>query len=173
MTQSSESQTTRVLIEVLEREFLRLHERSRQLVSQVPDDSLYSNSTATSSTIQTAAADSVGESILRSAAAVEQTCGGLNSNLWDDPFEWTLPEQLSTSRLVLEYLDEVEATRKHCFARFREDADLFKEVALPSEQLEPLISVLLETLVRAAALQGRGLAVAKKFSDVRMPEGII
>ncbi len=173
MTQSSEALKTRVLIECLEREFSRLHERARLLILHTPDDGLYSNSTTANSSIPAAASDSVGECVLRSAAAVEQTCGGLNSNLWDDPFEWTLPEQLSSSQLVLEYLDEVEATRKHCFARFRVDADLFKDVALPSEQLAPLISVLLETLVRAAALQGRGLAAAKKFSDVGVPEVII
>ncbi len=177
---TSELKKTRVLIEVLEREFSRLHERARQLITQTPDASLYSNSvginsasnstgtnsTGTKSNGIPAQPDSIGDCILRSAAAVEQTCGGLNSNLWDDPFEWTLPEQLSTTQLVLAYLDEVEATRKHCFARFREDADLFKDVALPSELIEPLLSVLLETLVRASALQGRGFAAAKNFSGV-------
>src|SRR3712207_7579473 len=37
---------------------------------------------------------SCGEHVLRSAAAVEQTFGGITVNLWDDPFEWTLPESL-------------------------------------------------------------------------------
>ena len=41
---------------------------------------------------------SCGEYILRSAAAVEQTFGGITTRLWDDPFEWTLPEALSTDR---------------------------------------------------------------------------
>lgn len=148
-----------MLIEVLEREFAGLHERAWKLIKQTPDACLYLSSAGTP-----AVTDSIAESILRSAAAIEQTCGGLNSNLWDDPFEWTLPEQLSTTRLVIEYLDEVEATRRHCFARFREDADLFKDIVLPSEQIEPLISVLMETLVRASALQGHGFAAAKKFS---------
>ena len=58
------------------------------------------------------AADSCGEQVLRSAAIVEQTFGGLTANLWDDPFEWTLPETLSTSAKVIEYLNEVEATRQ-------------------------------------------------------------
>ena len=43
--------------------------------------------------------------ILRSAAAIEQMCGGLTANLWDDPFEWTLPETLSTPAKVIEYLN--------------------------------------------------------------------
>jgi hypothetical protein len=39
---------------------------------------------------QPATGDSCGEQVLRSAAIVEQSFGGLTANLWDDPFEWTL-----------------------------------------------------------------------------------
>ncbi|MCV4777710.1 hypothetical protein OFM21_33535, partial [Escherichia coli] len=46
---------------------------------------------------------STGEYLLRAAAAVEQTAGGITRRLWDDPFEWTLPEKLSTKELVAEY----------------------------------------------------------------------
>src|SRR5947207_1532178 len=60
-----------------------------------------------------------GEHILRSAASVEQTFGGITSNLWDDPFEWTLPETLPTANKVARYLDEVDATRKHGFELFK------------------------------------------------------
>ena len=48
------------------------------------------------------------EDLVRSAAAIEQMCGGLTANLWDDPFEWTLPETLSNADRVVEYLDEVD-----------------------------------------------------------------
>jgi hypothetical protein len=47
---------------------------------------------------------SVGEQILRSAAVIEQTFGGLTANLWDDPFEWTLPETLATPESIVAYL---------------------------------------------------------------------
>ncbi|MEJ7710776.1 MAG: hypothetical protein WKF84_13135 [Pyrinomonadaceae bacterium] len=69
---------------------------------------------------------------MRSAATVEQTCGGISSNLWDDPFEWTLPESLPTSSSVLEYLSEVEATRARTFNLIREDSDLNKQIMTPS-----------------------------------------
>ena len=32
-----------------------------------------------------------------SAGTIEQTFGGITANLWDDPFEWTLPETLHRS----------------------------------------------------------------------------
>ena len=86
---------------------------------------------------------------------MEQTCGGISSNLWDDPFEWTLPETLSTPSLVIEYLDEVEDTRKKAFARFLDDSDLVKLIGVPSGDPQPLVNVLLDTLLRAAGYQAR------------------
>jgi hypothetical protein len=38
------------------------------------------------------------EQILRSARIVEQVSGGITANLWDDPFEWTLPETFKNER---------------------------------------------------------------------------
>lgn len=104
------------------------------------------------------AGHSLGENLLRSAAAVEQTFGGITANLWDDPFEWTLPENLATNERVIEYLEEVEATRLRAFARFAEDSDLLKEVQVPGGTTRPLIDLLAETLVKAADHQGRAVA---------------
>lgn len=109
---------------------------------------------------------SVGENLLRSAAAVEQTFGGITSNLWDDPFEWTLPENLSTRERVIEYLEEVETTRKLAFNRFSRDSDLLKEVSVPSGDTRSLISLLLETLIRAGDFQGRAVATQRFVTDV-------
>jgi hypothetical protein len=94
---------------------------------------------------------SVGECVLRSAAAVEQTFGGITANLWDDPFEWTLPEYLSTPARMRDYLDEVEETRRRAFSSFTDDDCLRKQVAVPSGATLPLIDLLRETLARAAA----------------------
>lgn len=55
---------------------------------------------------------SVGEYIIRSASVVEQAFGGITTRLWDDPYEWTLPEKLATSELIGQYLDDVDASRK-------------------------------------------------------------
>ncbi|MDX6290740.1 MAG: hypothetical protein QOH42_2539, partial [Blastocatellia bacterium] len=100
---------------------------------------------------------SCGEHLLRSAAVVEQTFGGITTNLWDDPFEWTLPETLPTPDKVSGYLDEVEATRKHGFQLLKSDMDLVKEIMAPSGSTQ-LLPLLLDTLARAAHHQGRSWA---------------
>lgn len=148
--------SNRVLIESLDREFSQLHERTRELTSQTALDVLYINRSGQ-------AFRSIGENILRSAAAVEQTSGGLLSNLWDDPFEWTLPETLSTLERVLEYLGEVETTRKKAFARFVSDTELFKQVSLPSGEFQPLLTILVETLARSAEYERRAVAASNAF----------
>ena len=92
--------------------------------------------------------------ILRSAAAIEQMCGGLTSNLWDDPFEWTLPETLSNADRVVEYLGEVDLARERAFNSI-DDVALTKYISVPSGEERLLISVLLETLVKTSDLRGR------------------
>jgi len=100
---------------------------------------------------------SCGEHTLRSAAIVEQTFGGVTTNLWDDPFEWTLPETLPTPDRVSGYLDEVETTRKLGFQLFKSDMDLVKEIMALSGPTQ-LFPLLLDTLARAAHHQGRAWA---------------
>jgi hypothetical protein len=133
------------LIAELDRQFSQLHQESRELVHAIPPELLYYRllNESNSSPAQT-----FGEQILRSAAVVEQTFGGLTTNLWDDPFEWTLPETLSTPEKVSDYLNEVEATRKRGFELFQSDDDLLKEIMAPAGTTR-LQSLLLDTLVRA------------------------
>ena len=96
------------------------------------------------------------ENLVRSAAAVEQMCGGLTANLWDDPFEWTLPETLYNPDRVIEYLDEVDLARQRTFNSI-DDAALTKVISVPSGESRLLISLLLETLVKASEFRGRAL----------------
>ena len=96
------------------------------------------------------------ENLVRSAAAIEQMCGGLTANLWDDPFEWTLPETLSNPDRVNAYLDEVDLARQRAFNSI-DDAALTKFVSVPSGESQLLITLLLETLVKASELRGRAL----------------
>ncbi len=96
------------------------------------------------------------ENLVRSAAVIEQMCGGLAANLWDDPFEWTLPETLSNADRVIEYLDEVDLARQRTFSSI-DDAALTKLILAPSGESRLLISLLLETLVKASELRGRAL----------------
>lgn len=111
---------------------------------------------------------SVGEYILRSAASVEQTFGGLTTRLWDDPFEWTLPEKLSTPELVIEYLQEVDQTRRRGFEFLSSDEDLLKQLPAP-ETIMPIASLLLSTIARAEHLQGRAFAVFQMLSNIKLP----
>jgi len=142
------------LITDLDRQFLQLHQESRELIQAISPELLYCRPPGGSNS---SPAHSCGEQILRSAAAVEQTFGGITTNLWDDPFEWTLPEALSTPEKVSDYLNEVEATRKRGFELFKSDDDLLKEIMTPAggTQLHPL---LLDTLVRARHYLGSARA---------------
>lgn len=150
----------RDLTEAFDRQFARLHLRSSSLVSTTSIDLLYrSPGQGGAGPIY-----STGEQVLRSAAAVERTFGGITANLWDDPFEWTLPENLSTTERVIEYLEEVEATRRRAFDRFTQDSDLLKEVLVPAGNTRPLIVLLTETLVKAADYQGRAIATLTLIS---------
>ena len=104
------------------------------------------------------------EQILRSAAVIEQTFGGLTANLWDDPFEWTLPETLSTPQLIIEYLSEVDASRQRAFSSIGDDEELRKYVSVPSGEPKTLIELLLDTLVRASDYRGRAIAAIKNHT---------
>ena len=147
------------LVATLDRKFSRLHLRSTEIIQSTPDLLLYQVPNGTSNE----ALRSIGESVLRSAAAVEQTFGGINSNLWDDPFEWTLPEQLSTPAAVLAHLDEVESVRRHAFATFTDDSCLMKAVAAPSG-LVILAELLLKTLTRAEHYQTQARSILRLLS---------
>lgn len=97
--------------------------------------------------------------LLRSAAAIEQMCGGLTANLWDDPFEWTLPETLSNPDRIIEYLSEVDLARRRAFSTIADDGALSKFISVAGEQ-RVLISLLLETLVKASDYRGRAVLLS-------------
>jgi hypothetical protein len=146
--------TERRIVQHLEQEFSELIKSLKDLVRLVPTEVLYRHPPAVS----------VGENILRSAAVVEQTCGGLTSNLWDDPFEWTLPETLSNPDRIVEYLSEVDAARQRAFDSIQDDTELTKYISDPNgERL--LISLLIETLVKASKHKGRALDRIHKMSQ--------
>lgn len=145
----------RIFIEIFDRQFKNLYLRSVEIVQKTPPEKLYRQPLENDSLFP---ANSIGEYILRSAGAVEQTFGGILTRLWDDPFEWTLPETLSTNDLILRHLAEIEETRRRGFSLFQTDEDLRREIAAP-EKLKSLFEVLLETIARAENYQGRAAAV--------------
>lgn len=155
----------KTFIESFDRQFLQIHSRSRELVRKIPDEKLYWQPRECDALFPV---NSCGEYVLRSAGKIEQTFGGLTVKLWDDPFEWTLPEQLSSGDLILEYLAEVEETRQKGFALFASDEDLRRELPAP-QKMKTIFALLLETIARAEHFQGRAFAVFKMFSDEKLP----
>ena len=149
------------LISLFDSHFVNLHERSVELVKNHQDAA---NLWRPFSSI----GKSFGECIVRSVAEVEQTFNGLTTRLWDDPFEWMLPEELATRDKIIGYLEEVEKTRKNGFRYFKSDADLAREIPAP-ERLTPIFELLLNTASRAEHLQGRAFAVLQLVSSVRLP----
>lgn len=160
------------IVDSLDREFARLHSRSCTIIESTPVDILYATAEPGRDPGDNPAS-SVGESVLRSAARIEQTFGGITANLWDDPFEWTLPEYLSTPAKVIGHLEEVEATRSTAFSSFADDSCLLKRVATPAAETQPLIELLLETLVRATYFQSEAVVTLKILSGISAPGFII
>ena len=163
----------RQILESLDREFARLHFNGCALIEQTSSDILYTVPGQTGSPPAPHQLAAIGESVLRGAAAIEQTFGGITANLWDDPFEWTLPEYLSTPAKVIEHLSDVEATRKRAFSSFANDDCLLQHIAVPSSGTRPLIDLLLETLVRATGHQAQALVMLKILSGISPPGFII
>lgn len=166
---SAQTLGKRGMVESLDQEFARLHSRSCAIIEKTPANLLYAVTAKTGID----SLSSVGESVLRCAAAIEQTFGGITANLWDDPFEWTLPEYLTTPAKIAEHLGEVESTRKRAFSSFDDDSCLLKHVATTANETQPLIDLLLATLVRAADYQGQALATLKMLSGISPPGFII
>ena len=162
----------RDIVASLDREFSRLHQQACALISATSIEVLYTVPEPEGAS-SSQRLPGIGESILRSAAAIEQTFGGITANLWDDPFEWTLPEYLSTPAKIREHLGEVEATRQRAFASFTDDACLLKHVAVPSGGTRPLIELLLETLLKAASFQTTARVTLKILSGISTPGFII
>ncbi len=153
------------ILSAIDRKFVTLDARSRELLVKVPDKLLFLKPREL---VNSMAPFSCGEYLLRSAAMVEKTFGGITTRLWDDPFEWTLPEKLADRPSILQYLNEVEETRAKGFSFFTTDDDLKREMPAP-EKLTPIIEILLDTLGKAEHFQGRAFAVFQMISDQKLP----
>jgi hypothetical protein len=152
------------ILSAFDKQFSKIDGLSRSLLHRLPGPMLFANVLDSPSS-----GLSSGECILRAAAMVEKTFGGITTRLWDDPFEWTLPEKLSTRENIIEYLDEVEQTRKCGFGYFASDEDLKKEIPAPS-RLMPLADILMDTLCLASNYQGRAFAIFHLLSGAKPPK---
>lgn len=134
----------RSLIECLEENFSDLHVQLVKIAETFSEEDLFGPPNEADGARRTSA----GEMVLRAAAAVEQVFGGITTRLWDDPFEWTLPEYLYDRQRILDYLSEVEQRRKEGFLFLKTDSDLEKMIPAPVEVV-PIFSVLLTALTKA------------------------
>ncbi len=145
----------KTFIQIFDRKFFEIYQNSKRIIEKTPDEIIYKQLNKSETDFPF---NSIGGNILRSAGAVEQTFGGITVRLWDDPFEWTLPEELKTGAKIVEYLEETEATRRRGFGLFATDEDLKKEIPAP-DALTNLFQILLETALKAGHFQGRAAAV--------------
>lgn len=152
-------------LDALDRRFAVIHSRSISFMRTIAEGDLFRKPRELPNSM---AMFSCGEYVLRSAAAVEQTAGGIMMRLWDDPFEWTLPEKLSTVDLVVEYLEEVESSRRRAFSFIDSDDALRREIPAP-ENLRTIFELLLGSIALAEHYQGRAFAIAQVLSDVKLP----
>lgn len=151
---SSTNSPGRASIQELDQQFVGLLAGLKRLVLAVPPPSLYKKSPSANS-------GSVGEAVIKSAAVLEQAFGGLTTNLWDDPFEWTLPETLSTPERLLEYLNEVDLARARALDSLADDSALKKNIAVPSGELVSIRSLLDDALKSAGRFAQRAADIHK------------
>ena len=156
---TSSLSTRRDSIESLDRDFIGVLSELAALMKSIPGEEIYFDPTGASE-------GSVGNYVVKTARTLEQAFGGLTTNLWDDPFEWTLPEALSTTALILEYLSEVDGARARAFASLVDDSALDKYIAMPSGEQTSIHKLLAEALSNARVHQLRARETAKiLFSD--------
>ncbi len=153
------------MLETFDRRFVLIHQRSLALLEMLSDTNLFQMPRDLERSM---AMFSCGEYILRSSAAIEQTCGGITTRLWDDPFEWTLPEELSTVDRVSVYVEGVERSRASAFRFLTSDEDLKRQIPAP-KVLRSIFELLLDTVARAEHYQGRAFAVFQMLSDEKLP----
>ena len=147
----------RTVIESLNEHFEQIDSRQRAVLNATEEQNLFWTPVPVSDSMITL---SVGGSILRSAAMVEQVFLGLTRRLWDDPFEWTLPENLSTRAAITDYLDEVLQARQKGFQFLKSDADLAMMLPAP-DKLKPVGDVLKDALLKALRHVGTAEAILK------------
>ena len=151
----------RTLIQSFESKFRQLNERSADLIKTIDPVELFRKPPRFENTM---VIFSTGEFVLRSAGALEQVFAGIMTRLWDDPFEWTLPEYMGTPERILDYLDEVGETTARGFQFLATDDDLLRCLPAPRD-ITPIVEILLGAYECAARFQGQAHAVARLLSE--------
>ena len=152
-------------VEAFSAEFERLHGNLIDILNVIPEEKLYWKPFESQRFLRVY---SCGELIVHVGATVEYTFNGITSNFWDDPFEWTLRESLSSRSLVAEYLDEAARVRRIAFTGMK-DSDLAKTVYFPNGTPTTIGELLLRTLTHASHHRGQVYAYVHLFSHERLP----
>lgn len=153
------------VIEFFDAAFRQIHKRSSELLDILSQEELYLRP---KNTVANLTPLSTGEFLLRSAAAVEQFAGGITRRLWDDPFEWTLPEKLTSKELVREYLNEVESLRQQAFGFIKSDRELHAKIPAPND-LRTIGEIIIDAFARAAHYQGRAFSAYQILTGSKPP----
>jgi hypothetical protein len=154
----------RPLVVALDGSFERISTTSRELIAATPDEILFRDPRGYASTVMC----SVGEYVVRSGAMIERAFGGITTRLWDDPFEWTLPEKLFDPDRIAEYLDEVDEIRRRGLSFVSGDDSLAKQIPAPV-RMKSIHEILLEAISLASHYQGRAFALLQVLSDQKVP----
>lgn len=141
--------TQRKKINDFEQIFESLHKRAIELIDKFPEDRLF----------EPVGTSSFGFELIRSAAEVEKAFGGITTRLWDDPFEWTLPEELSDKTAIKNYLEEVRSTRTKGLQFIKHDDELSLQIPAPEKFLS-LSEILTETISLASVHLDRATAIS-------------
>lgn len=145
----------RDLIEVLNGQFDSNHRRALDLLGKASDEILFQKPAGLE---ESRLPLTFGENIVRSAAVIEMAFGGITTRLWDDPFEWTLPEELSSVGRVRGYLEEVAEYRSNAISFLRSDDDL-KRVTPAPETLRPILEILVDAISRSSTHLGQAATI--------------
>jgi hypothetical protein len=140
-------------IQDFEHEFESLHKSAVELLEAFPEDHFFAMTGLNGELI------SFGVELIRSAAEVEKAFGGITRRLWDDPFEWTLPEELSDKAAIKNYLDEVRSTRTKGLRFIKHDGELSQQIPAPEKFLS-LSEILTETISLASVHLERATAIS-------------
>lgn len=155
----------REIIDELQKNFEAVILRSADMTKHISPEDLFRKPDRFEGTFEMF---SFGEFILRSAAAIEQAFAGMTTRLWDDPFEWTLPEYMASPERILVYFEEVSETARRGFAFLKSDDDLMRQIPAPRE-LRTIFHILLSAYERAAHFEGRAAAVHQLVSKLGRP----
>jgi hypothetical protein len=134
----------RTILDSINQQFERNHSASIDMLDRFPEGRLFE---------RLPDRRPFGISLIRSAAEVEMAFGGITTRLWDDPFEWTLPEQLSGRAEINAYLSEVRATRIRGLETVADDRELTKLLPAPLE-LRPIAMICLDALRTSTLVLG-------------------